>query len=152
MSVITAYDSLGSSGLEHSLVQTQAEVMYIDPYLLKTAAEPLKKSKVHTLIVNEASIFGGSELLEEFKTSHPKIKVISFEDLCKAGQSEMVNPVYPEPDDLYCVMYTSGSGGVPKGVRIAHRNLIAGSKVTYVFFSVPDADVHCSCRSVYLRF
>lgn len=113
--------------------------MYIDPYLLKTASEPLKKSKVHTLIVNEASIFGGSELLEEFKTSHPKVKVISFDELCKAGASEIADPVWPEPGDLYCIMYTSGSGGVPKGVRISHRNLIAGSKMISVFFSMLGA-------------
>ncbi|KAF5535934.1 long-chain-fatty-acid ligase [Fusarium phyllophilum] len=148
MSIITAYDSLGSGGLEHSLVQTQAEVMYIDPYLLKTASEPLKKSKVHTLIVNEASIFGGSELLEEFKTSHPKIKVISFDDLCKAGESEIVDPVYPDPDDLYCVMYTSGSGGVPKGVRIAHRNLIAG--IAGLYTCVSDCVTHNDVLLAYL--
>ncbi|KAF4332785.1 long-chain-fatty-acid ligase [Fusarium beomiforme] len=135
MSIITAYDSLGPSGLEHSLLQTQAEVMYIDPYLLKTAAEPLKKSKVHTLIVNEASIFGGLDLLEAFKTSHPNIKVINFEDVCRSGQKEPLDPVYPDPDDLYCVMYTSGSGGVPKGVRIAHRNLIAGVAGLYTCVS-----------------
>lgn len=151
MSIITAYDSLGSGGLEHSLIQTQAEVMYMDPYLLKTASEPLKKAKVHTLIVNEASIFGGSELLEDFKTSHPKIKVISFDDLCKSGESKMVDPVYPEPDDLYCVMYTSGSGGVPKGVRIAHRNLIAGSKISSISFSIVGANVNSSRRSLHLR-
>ncbi|SCV49738.1 related to long-chain-fatty-acid--CoA ligase [Fusarium fujikuroi] len=148
MSIITAYDSLGSNGLEHSLIQTQAEVMYIDPYLLKTASEPLKKSKVHTLIVNEASIFGGLELLEEFKTSHPKVKVISFDELCKAGASEMLDPVYPEPDDLYCVMYTSGSGGVPKGVRIAHRNLIAG--IAGLYTCVSDCVTHNDVLLAYL--
>ncbi|KAF4435628.1 hypothetical protein F53441_13473 [Fusarium austroafricanum] len=140
ISIITAYDSLGQTGVEHSLLQTEAEVMYIDPYLLKTAAEPLKKSKVHTLIMNEASIFGASEHLEAFKSANPKIKVISFEELCKSGQSAMVDPVYPEPDDLYCIMYTSGSGGVPKGVRIAHKNLIAG--IAGLYTCVLDCVTH----------
>jgi long-chain acyl-CoA synthetase len=102
--------------------------MYIDPYLLKTATEPLKKSKVHTIIVNEASIFGGTELVEEFKSANPRFKVISFEELYTSGRNTMVDPVYAKPDDLYCVMYTSGSGGVPKGAQIAHKNLVGAGK------------------------
>ncbi|KAM0501071.1 hypothetical protein ACHAP8_004799 [Fusarium lateritium] len=123
---VDAYDSLGQSGLEHSLLQSQAEVIYIDPYLLKTATEPLKKSKVHTVIVNESSIFGGLEMLEAFRAENPKLKVVNFTELCELGKSTPIEPVFPKPDDLYCVMYTSGSGGVPKGVRIAHKNLVAG--------------------------
>jgi long-chain acyl-CoA synthetase len=128
ISIVTAYDSLGQSGLEHSLLQSQAEVIYIDPYLLKTATEPLKKSKVHTVIVNESSIFGGLEMVEYFKSENPRFNVVSFNEVVELGKSTPVEPVFPKTDDLYCVMYTSGSGGVPKGVRIAHKNLVAGGK------------------------
>ncbi|CEI61873.1 Long-chain-fatty-acid--CoA ligase 1 [Fusarium venenatum] len=132
ISIVTAYDSLGQSGLEHSLLQSQAEVIYIDPYLLKTATEPLKKSKVHTVIVNKSSIFGGLEMVEAFRTENPKLKVVSFNELCELGKGTPIEPVFPKPDDLYCVMYTSGSGGVPKGVRIAHKNLVAGVAGLYI--------------------
>ncbi|RFN44612.1 hypothetical protein FIE12Z_11156 [Fusarium flagelliforme] len=140
LSIVTAYDSLGQSGLEHSLLQSQAEVLYIDPYLLKTATEPLKKSKVHTIIVNKASIFDGLDILESFKAANPKFKVISFDEACDLGKNNMVEPVYPKPEDLYCVMYTSGSGGVPKGVRIAHKNLVAG--VAGLYICVADCVTH----------
>lgn len=35
-------------------------------------------------------------------------------------------PPFPEvqPDDLFILLYTSGSTGVPKGVRLTHRNLV----------------------------
>src|SRR5690348_10359421 len=29
------------------------------------------------------------------------------------------------PDDTACIIYTSGTGGVPKGVMLSHRNIIA---------------------------
>ncbi|CAF3498899.1 unnamed protein product [Fusarium graminearum] len=148
ISIVTAYDSLGQSGLEHSLLQSQAEVLYIDPYLLKTATEPLKKSKVHTIIVNEASIFGGLDTVEAFKSANPNFKVISFDEVCELGKTTPVDPVFPKPDDLYCVMYTSGSGGVPKGVRIAHRNLVAGVAGLYV--CVSDCVTHKDVLLAYL--
>ena len=34
-------------------------------------------------------------------------------------------PPTPEPDDLACLLYTSGTSGKPKGVMLTHRNLQA---------------------------
>jgi long-chain acyl-CoA synthetase len=35
------------------------------------------------------------------------------------------------PDDTACLIYTSGTGGVPKGVMLSHRNLIANCRGAY---------------------
>ncbi|HVB17118.1 MAG TPA: AMP-binding protein, partial [Stellaceae bacterium] len=32
------------------------------------------------------------------------------------------------PDDTACIIYTSGTGGVPKGVMLSHRNIIANCR------------------------
>jgi len=31
------------------------------------------------------------------------------------------------PDDIACIIYTSGTGGVPKGVLLSHRNILANA-------------------------
>ncbi|GFW47068.1 hypothetical protein TNCV_55221 [Trichonephila clavipes] len=31
----------------------------------------------------------------------------------------------PKPDDLFCICYTSGTTGVPKGVKVTHRNILS---------------------------
>ena len=33
-----------------------------------------------------------------------------------------------EPDDIACLIYTSGTGGVPKGVMTTHRNILANCR------------------------
>jgi long-chain acyl-CoA synthetase len=36
-----------------------------------------------------------------------------------------------EPDDLACLMHTSGTGGIPKGVMTSHRNILANCRGAY---------------------
>jgi long-chain acyl-CoA synthetase len=33
-----------------------------------------------------------------------------------------------KPDDVACLVYTSGTGGVPKGVMLSHRNMMANAR------------------------
>src|SRR5579863_1133626 len=35
------------------------------------------------------------------------------------------------PDDMACIIYTSGTGGVPKGVMLSHKNIIANCRGAY---------------------
>ncbi|KAH6605628.1 hypothetical protein Trco_004781 [Trichoderma cornu-damae] len=136
ISIVTAYDTLGESGVEHSLVQTDAEAMYVDPHLLKTAAGPIRKSKVRTVIVNEDSIFTVGGEIEAYKKENPDIRVMTWEELRKLGEENMVDPQPGNPSDVFCVMYTSGSTGLPKGACITHEALVAG--VTGLLASVGE--------------
>lgn len=126
MSIVTAYDSLGSAGLEHSLLQSDAEAIYTDPHLLKTASEPLKKAKgIKFVIYNDSSHFSDGTEVEAFKKSNPDMPVYSVEEVRKMGEQNPVDPVEPTPDTLFCIMYTSGSTGLPKGVPMTHENMVA---------------------------
>ncbi|GKT26413.1 Long chain fatty acid CoA ligase 5 [Aduncisulcus paluster] len=61
--------------------------------------------------------------------------------LRRSGESLSL-PRCPEdskPDDLVSIVYTSGTGGDPKGVELTHTNLLAA---TYMFAPVVKRDLH----------
>lgn len=131
--IVTAYDSLGPDGVRHTLTQSDIDAMYVDPQLFKTVSPAIKEVKnLKFIIYNEESIFAkgdGSEV-EWLKQEHPDIKILSVSELVEVGQKNPADPVPPKPEDLFCLMYTSGSTGPPKGVPMSHQGIISSGKPT----------------------
>jgi long-chain acyl-CoA synthetase len=150
LTIVTAYDTLGASGVEHSLVQSKAKAMYIDPHLTKVAAQALKSAKdVKTVIYNNHSNVPFKDKdLEEFKKSHPDLRVLSFEEVRKLGEDSPVSPNPPKADDMFCIMYTSGTTGPPKGVPFSHSAIVAA--VAGAWSCVEETVWHEDCILCYL--
>ena len=128
MPIATAYDTLGESGLRHSLKQTRAKAVYCDPHLLKVVGKTLDEATDVTYIIYNPNIGDVKQAdIDSLKKDHEKLIIMSVEELRKAGEDNMVDPVAPEPEDLCCIMYTSGSTGPPKGVPLKHKSVLAAS-------------------------
>ena len=62
-----------------------------------------------------------------------------------ASEKELDNRIARvQPDDLCMVMYTSGTTGPPKGVKLCNRNLISQQKALSLIWDVTENDVFLS--------
>ncbi|GAB7348338.1 hypothetical protein MBLNU459_g6312t1 [Dothideomycetes sp. NU459] len=125
MPIVTAYDTLGEEGLKHSLQQTNAKAIFLDPHLLTKLINPLNEAKgIQHVIYNSKAEVKQADI-DKLKSAHSHLSITSFDDFVKLGEDNPVDPVPPGPDDLCCIMYTSGSTGTPKGVLLKHKNVVA---------------------------
>lgn len=132
---MTAYDTLGEEGLKHSLLQTNAKVIFLDPTLLTKLINPLKTAKdIQHVIYNDIGKEVKTADIEKLKSEHPHLTIRSFTELRRLGEDSPIDPSPPQPDDLCCIMYTSGSTGTPKGVLLKHKNVVAASKEHSLLF------------------
>ncbi|KAF2748751.1 acetyl-CoA synthetase-like protein [Sporormia fimetaria CBS 119925] len=123
--IVTAYDTLGEEGLRHSMLQTHAKFMFIDPHLFPKLVTPYKDAKDVQVVIYSTKDDSEQKDIDAFTSAHPHIKVMSFDDLVKLGEANPAEPIPPKAEDLACIMYTSGSTGTPKGVVIKHSNVVA---------------------------
>ncbi len=63
-----------------------------------------------------------------------------YKEACTASSSDWV-PTRCDPEDIYCLLYTSGTTGKPKGVMIPHRMVAWNGYNTVVSWQLREDDV-----------
>lgn len=138
--VVTAYDTLGEEGVTHSIIQTESVAVFTDNALLSKLINPVQKASnvrfiIHSEEINPKDSRGEGTLykeaqdaIEKLKEVRPDIKIISYDEIVSLGKAskDEIDFHLPKPEDLSCIMYTSGSTGPPKGVVLTHANIVAG--------------------------
>ncbi|KAI7864480.1 hypothetical protein BDF14DRAFT_1833687 [Spinellus fusiger] len=124
VTIVTAYDTLGATGLQHAINESEASVCFINSEQFHTLEQILLAcSTVHSIVYR-------GTLEEEEKRrviQNGQIQhILSYNELLDLGKSSPVDIVKPSSEDLCCIMYTSGSTGNPKGVILSHMNVVAG--------------------------
>lgn len=109
-------------------MQTKSDAIFLDPNLIPSLTEVIKDATSIKHVIYNTDTEVKQEDLDNLKSQFEHLNILSFEDLRKAGEENPVDPTPPDPEDLCCIMYTSGSTGPPKGVSLTQKNVIAASK------------------------
>lgn len=121
--VVTIYASLGEDALVHCLNETEVTTIVSDKKQLKKLCNLSDQLETVKRIVYMDEPEDMSE--PSFSGSSSSWTAASFAKVESLGQLSLLQPDWPEADDIAVIMYTSGSTGTPKGVMMTHGNLVA---------------------------
>ncbi len=110
----------------HVLANSGARAVIVSkpPLSARVLAAANQVSTIHTVIMIEQAGGQASE-----------VDIRSWEEMLERGDemadetAELVAAI--EPDEIACLMHTSGTGGIPKGVMTSHRNILANCRGAY---------------------
>jgi long-chain acyl-CoA synthetase len=128
MTIATAYDTLGELGLTLALNEPECAGVFTNADLFPMLLKVLPDTPTIKFIIYDGT--PKSELLEKLKAVHEGVTILTLDEVKTRGDGITVPPgeanvLLPAPNDVHCIMYTSGSMGIPKGVEITHANLSA---------------------------
>jgi long-chain acyl-CoA synthetase len=127
--IVTAYSSLGVSGLQHAVISTEAAAIFVDAASASRLQPILEKVLSLRLVIYGGTLDVDCEDFRRSKDQFSHVQFLHYDELCAMGcrQATVSNP--PSSEDLCAIFYTSGSTGIPKGVPMKHKNVVAAGKV-----------------------
>ncbi|CAD6570100.1 MAG: long-chain fatty acid-CoA ligase [Tremellales sp. Tagirdzhanova-0007] len=127
----TAYTTLGEDGLFKSLADPDVQMVFCGGPQLELVGRVVGRAEKVRFVVYDGEQRVDKGIVETIRSilEPRRGRILSMSELQALGSSKPLNASdfgpRPTEDDLFCIMYTSGSTGPPKGALLSNKNMIA---------------------------
>lgn len=117
---------LTSRELTYIVNDCQPKVLIVGPEFVSVFEEMREAIRVEHIVSLEGAKIGGVE---------------NYEDLLNQASAEEPRRPVIETEDAYCILYTSGTTGRPKGAVLPHRQILWNAINTVISWGLSEKDV-----------
>ena len=146
ITIVTVYETLGDKAIEFILEQSQITTIVIEIKALKKIYNLAKINK--TFMLKNLLVIDKEDDEETAKNLEMLGFIIyRWEDIVQIGKEKGSNIELkkPDPEDISIINYTSGTTGLPKGVKVSHNSIVVNTDVIEVIGLYPTPnDVYLS--------
>jgi len=146
---VSVYDTIGPNAASYIVADSGAKVLVCENKCLKKSFDLLEdenyinnKGAALKIIVNIGE--GVESTVEAFGARG--VVVLGFDSIIHQHATALEPDTPPTKGDIATLMYTSGTTGMPKGVKLAHANLVSTISMIELTpsISLSQSDVHLS--------
>ncbi|TPX59839.1 hypothetical protein PhCBS80983_g02251 [Powellomyces hirtus] len=147
---VALYDTLGPETSEFILNHAEVPIVVTSadkvPILLKLAPQIPNLKAIVVMKDMLADSTSGPATIAVFKewALEKGISVYGFEEVEELGKANPRPVRPPKPEDVWCICYTSGTTGMPKGAILTHMNALAVQRGVQPLMTLDSDSVQCS--------
>mmetsp|Transcript_8834 Transcript_8834/g.26560 ORF Transcript_8834/g.26560 Transcript_8834/m.26560 type:complete len:673 (+) Transcript_8834:43-2061(+) len=133
MVLVPLYDSLGANAVEYVCNHAELKIVFVQDENL----EAFEKAHAACSSIKTVVVMESGDVVAKKSKDLPLVKsgkAVTLEELLAKGTNDESKLTPGSVDDLFVVMYTSGTTGDPKGVTLKNEALLSSVSASHAFF------------------
>lgn len=142
---VPIYDTLGEEATTFIFNQTKVTTCFVTSLHVEKLLQRQKAKKNTFKYLKNLVVLDPENYNPDLIAQYGELfKIYMFDEVLEAGRGEMQPWANITPQTGYCISYTSGTTGNPKGAVLSHKNLMSVFRAVHSRFEMTEDDFHLS--------